>query len=229
MRYLLFVIFSLFSFSISASTFPTEPYISVTGNASLEVEADQVMITFQAYAIEENGEQAKETVDQKIASLLKNLKKSGFKSDYLETISQSSRPEYDFQKNQRSLLGIRVIHRLRYRLTDISRVNDFLNAVFSAQIESISAFKYGLQNPQQWQGKVRKIAVLDSKQKAQDLAHLYGAKLGNVYSITYTNNYSQPVLNRAMEMTSDTVDIKPQNILLKDRVNTVFMLLPVSN
>ena len=226
MRYLLILTLSLFSFASLADNFPAEPFVSVTGNASLEVQADQVIIKFQPSALDESGEEAKKRVDNKVALVIKNLTLSGFNSEDIESISQSSRPEYEYQKNKRTLLGIRVTHELSYRLTDIDNVNSFIDAILNAQIKSISPLEYGLQDPGQWQQKVRQSAVLDSKQKALNLAQLYDAKLGSVYSVVYQNNNNRPVLMRAMATSKESDAIKPKNITLTDSVNTVFLLKP---
>ncbi|GLS89589.1 hypothetical protein GCM10007916_06560 [Psychromonas marina] len=226
MRYLLLFTLSLFSFSTLANAFPDDPYVVVTGNASLEVKADQVIIEFQPSAVNKSGELAKQQVDQKIAVALTNLKQAGFDINLVESISQSTRPEYEYQKNKRVLLGVKVTHQLRYRLTEIDQTNKFLDALLNAQVEAISPLRYGLQDTQQWQALVRKAAVLDSKQKAGDLAQLYDAKLGKIYSVNYQSNHPQPVLMRAMAMESDAVAIKPKNITLNDRVESVFLLKP---
>tara|TARA_R110001583_G_scaffold26757_2_gene96287 strand:+ start:64164 stop:64853 length:690 start_codon:yes stop_codon:yes gene_type:complete len=223
----LLVVVSLLSFSVVANALPNEPYVSVVGSASLSVKADQVIITFQSTAINESAIEAKKEVDQKISLLFENLKQAEFDRDNIESLNQSTRPEYTYQKNERQLVGIRVSHELSYRLKDINKVNEFLDALLSSKIETVSPLQYGLQAPQQWQGKVREMAVLDSKVKAQDLARLYDATLGKVYSVNYQNNQASPVLMRSMAMeskASDVVDIKPKNIMLNDRVETIFLL-----
>jgi uncharacterized protein len=225
MHYLLLFILSISSFSTLASSFPDDPYIAVIGSASMEVKADQVIIQFQPSSINKNAQLAKETVDKKLSDIVKNINRAGFNSDSLESVSQSTRPEYDYQKNKRILRGVRVTHELSYRLTDISKANLFIDALLKANVKSISALQYGLQQPEQWQDKVRKMAVLDSKLKAQDLAQLYEAKLGNVYSINYQNNHANPVMMRAIAMErSDAINVKPKAISLNDRVETTFLL-----
>ncbi|WP_022942369.1 SIMPL domain-containing protein [Psychromonas hadalis] len=226
MRYLLLLTFSLFSFSTIASPFPDEPYISVTGSASLAIKADQVIIGFQPSVLNSSGEVAKKALDAKVTTLLSHLKQAGFSADSVESISQSTRPEYEYNKNKRSLVGVRVTHELSYRLTDISKVNSFIDALLKAKVESISALQYGLQTPDKWQSQVRQLAVLDSQQKALALAKLYDAKLGKVYSINYQYSNVQPVLMRAMAMESDALNIKPKNIMLTDHVETLFILKP---
>ena len=226
MRYLLLFTLSLFSFSTLANSFPDDPYVSVTGSASLEVKADQVIIQFQPSALNASGEVAKQQLDKQISLLVNSLSGAGFDADDIESVSQSTRPEYEYQQKKRTLVGVRVTHELRYRLIDIEQVNKFLDVLLTAKVEAISPLQYGLQNPQQWQAKIRKAAVLDSKQKAADLAQLFDAKLGHIYSINYPSNRAQPVLMRAMAMESDALTIKPKNITLNDRVETVFLLKP---
>ena len=227
MRHFLLVIVSLCSFSVMANSLPSEPYVSVVGSASLSVKADQVIINFQPTAINESAIIAQKQVDQKIALLFNNLTQAGFITDDVESLSQSTRPEYQYQKNERKLMGVRVTHQLSYRLNDIIKVNEFMDALLSSKIETVSPLQYGLQSPLQWQGKVREMAVLDSKVKAKDLARLYDATLGHVYSVNYQNNEARPVLMRSMAMeskASDIIDIKPRNIELNDRVETTFLL-----
>ncbi|PKF63036.1 hypothetical protein CW745_06320 [Psychromonas sp. psych-6C06] len=226
MRYSLLLLLSCLSFASLADSFPDEPYISVTGSASLAVDADQVIINFQPNALNHQGEVAKKQVDAQVATVISRLKNAGFSSDLIKSVSQASRPEYDYTNKKRNLLGVRVTHELSYRLTDISKVNQFLDVLLTAQVESISPLQYGLQNPSQWQQKVRQMAVLDSKQKAEDMAQLYEADLGKVYSINYQSNDVQPVYMRSLAIESDAISVKPKNITLNDRVSTVFILKP---
>ncbi|WP_413700375.1 SIMPL domain-containing protein [Psychromonas sp. KJ10-10] len=227
MRHFLLLFVSFCSFSVIANSLPNEPYVSVVGSASLSVKADQVIINFQPTAINDSAIIAKKQVDQQIALLFNNLTQAGFVTDKVESLSQSTRPEYQYQKNERKLMGVRVTYELSYHLNDITKVNEFMDALLNSKIETVSPLQYGLQSPQQWQGKVREMAVLDSKVKAQDLARLYDAKLGAVYSINYQNNEARPVLMHSMAMESkksNVVDIKPRNIELNDRVETTFLL-----
>ena len=227
MRYILLLTLSLLSFSTLASAFPDDPYVSVVGSASMEVKADQIVIQFQPSVLNKSGELAKKELDEKVALLFENLKQAGFATEAIESITQSTRPEYDYQKNKRILVGIRVTHELSYSLTDITQANTFIDALLQSKVEAISPLQYGLQAPEQWQAKVRAMAVLDSKQKATDLATLYDAALGKVYSVSYQNNQNRPVQMRAMAMeSSDAVNVKPKDIKLSDRVETIFILKP---
>ncbi|MFT6985134.1 MAG: hypothetical protein ACJAT7_000941 [Psychromonas sp.] len=225
-QYLLITVISVFCTSSLADSIPDAPSISVTGSAELEVTPDQVIIKFHASAIEPSGTLAKSRVDQQVSTLLANLKKAGFNSEKLESADLYIRAEYDYQKDKRTLLGIRATRDLTYLLTDINKVSHFLDALLSANIDSIEPLQYGLQSPDAWQLKVRLMAVDDSMEKGSVLAQAYKSELGKIYSVNYQDSYSRPVMMRTMqsEMAATTYQIK--KIKLSDRVQAVFLLKP---
>lgn len=226
-KYLFVFFFSIVSFSIVAASFPDDPYISVTGRASVEVKPDQVVIQFQATVVDKKVEKAKEKVDKQVSDLLQNLEKSGFNPAKLESAKIDSRAEYEYHENKRSLLGIRVTRHLSYRLTDIDKVDQFLTAVLESNIELIDALQYSLQSEEKWRLQVRKMAVQDSKQKAENLAELYQAKLGKIYSVNYQGNNIRPMMKQVMSAESASVQSSSyqiEKITISDRVSAVFLL-----
>ena len=227
MRYLL-LSFVFLSMTTSANSIENTANIAVSGNAVLEVEADQVVIHFNANVINKSALIAKKKVDEKVTALVKNLKEAGFPTALLISLSQRSTPEYDYTKDKEILVGVRVSHELSYRLNDINKVNLFIDSVLKSNINSISTLQYGLQDTHKWKMQVRKMAVLDSQQKAADLAGLYHAKLGKIYSINYQSNEAQPVMFRsmAMSMKSNVVNVAPKKIKITDRVSVRFILKP---
>lgn len=224
--YFLAAVVSVFSVFCLADSLPDSPSISVTGNAELEVLPDQVTVVFHASALEATGALAKNRADQQVSSLLANLNKAGFASEKLESAALYTRAEYDYQKDKRTLLGIRATRDLTYLLTDINKVSQFLDVLLAANIDAIDPLRYGLQSPEQWQLKVRLMAVEDSMKNAALLAQAYQSKLGKIYSVNYQDSYSRPELMRTMqnEMAATTYQVK--KIKLSDRVQAVFLLKP---
>lgn len=223
-QYFLIAAISVFSISSFADSLVDEPSISVTGTATLEVEPDQVLIKFQATALEAKSALAKQKVDLQVSTLLSSLQESGFASSSLKSASLYTNAEYGYQQDKRTLLGVRATRDLSYLLTDLNKVNQFLDIVLQAKIDSISDLQYGLQSPDKWQFKVREMAVDDSLLKANSLAHLYGAELGEVYSINYQNSYQRPLMMRAMQNESLNTTYQVKTIKLTDTVQTVFLL-----
>lgn len=226
LKCLIAVFVSVFSFSVLANGLPDEPYIAVSGTATLEVKPDQVLIQFQASALQPKGILAKEKVDQQVRSLFSSLKKAGFDGKELDSGDLYTRAEYDYHKEKRTFIGIRATRDLSYLLTDLNKVNLFLDTVLSSEIESIGSLEYGLQSPEQWQLKVRQMAVEDSLEKASVLAQAYQAKLGKIYSVNYQNSYPRPLMIRAMQDEMTATSYQKKTIKINDRVQAVFLLKP---
>ena len=223
---LIMVLITTFSVSVLANALPDEPHISVTGNATLDVKPDQVIIHFQAKALEKKATQAKQKVDQQVADLLIALPQGEFTSEALQRSNLQIREEYQYIDKKRTSQGIRAVRELSYQLTDVTKVNEFLEVLVVANIESIQQMHYGLQSPKKWQLEVRKMAIQDSQEKAANLATAYQAKLGKIYSINYQQRNAQPMMMRAMndEVASSTYQVK--NIKISDTVQAIFILKP---
>lgn len=225
-QYFLAAVISFFSVPSFANALPNGPYLSVTGNAELEVTPDQVIIEFRASALESSGALAKNRVDKQVSSLLVSLQKAGFNSEKLESADLYTGVEYDYQKEKRLLLGVRATRDLTYLLTDINKVSQFLDALLVAKIDAIDPLQYGLQAPGEWQLKVRLMAVENSMEKASVLASAYKATLGSIYSVIYPDSYSRPVMMKAMQNESAATTYQVKKITLSDHVQAVFLLKP---
>jgi uncharacterized protein YggE len=228
MRYFLYTMLLITTISLSAlvnaDALPDEPHVTVTGSAQIEVPPDQVMVQFQATSLEKTAGLAKQNVDQQVSALLVNLKKGGFDTKELERGQINTRAQYQYIKDQRTLQGIAATRDLTYLLTDIDKVNLFLELVMAANIQSIGQMHYGLQSPQKWQLKVRQLAIQDSKEKAENLASAYQAKLGKIYAINYQHNYAQPLMMRAVSDQRAESTYQVNKIKINDQVQAVFIL-----
>ncbi|WP_372880826.1 SIMPL domain-containing protein [Psychromonas sp.] len=229
MRYLTYtmlVIITTFSLGCFANInpLPDKPYLAVTGSAQVEVQPDQVLIQFKATAMQDTVEAAKQKVDLQVAALLLNLEKAGFEQSVLERGNISTREQYQYVQNQRTLQGISAARDLTYLLTDLSKVNQFLESVTAANINAIQQMHYGLQSPQQWLLKARQLAVQDSLEKAASLASAYQAKLDKIYSINYQQQHAQPIMMRAMSEKPGENSYQVNKIKISDQVQAVFTL-----
>jgi uncharacterized protein len=208
----------------NAGALPDGPHLVVTGNAQIEVQPDQVMIQFQATALEKTASLAKQNVDQQVSRLLANLKKAGFDTKVLERGQINTREQYEYVTGQRIFQGIVATRDLTYLLTELDKVNQLLDLVVAANIESIGQMHYSLQAPQQWLLKARQLAIQDSQEKAENLASAYQAKLGRIYAINYQQSAPQPLMMHAKseQMLESTYQVN--KIQISDQIQAVFML-----
>lgn len=213
---------------VYADALPSQPHVAVTGNATIKVEPDTVKISFQSIAVEKNASDAKQVVDEQVQDVLSQLQKMGFEQELLIRDNIRLRPEYEYIDKKRTPVGTNATRNLSYQLDDLTKVNDLLQILADVNVSTIGQINYSLKDPQQWQLKVRELAVKDSLSKADDLAKSYQTSLGEVYSIKYQSNNAQPVLMHSMESQSRqrAPSYQHNQIELNDRVEAVFLLAP---
>jgi len=209
-----------------ADGLPSQPYISVSGSAKLQVQPDTVNITFQAMATENTAEDAKDRVDQQVQLLLSTLEANDFEESLLTRGDIRLRPEYEFIQKKQTQIGIKAVRNLSYQLDDVAKTNLFLALLVEADIANINNLHYSLQQPAEWQREARDLAVKDSIEKAQGLAESYQATLGKVYSIRYQSTNNQPVMMRSLEAKTTAALYQNNQITINERVDTVFLLAP---
>jgi len=216
-----FVAYSAFSI---ADGLPSQPYISVAGQAQFQVKPDTVNISFQAMATENSAESAKQAVDQQVQSILSSLHENGFEESLLVRGDIRLRPEYEFIQQKQTQIGIRAVRNLSYQLDDLTKTNLFLAGLVEADIANIGQLNYSLQRPTEWQKEARDLAVKDAIEKAQSLADSFQVSLGKVYSIRYQSNTNPPIMMRNLASKTTPALYQTNQITISDRVDTIFLL-----
>lgn len=209
---------------LNAESLPAAPHISVTGTATINVDPDTVKIEFQSIAVEKEASNAKKAVDKQVQLVLSTLKKMGFEQKLLIREDIRLRPEYEYIEKKRTQVGIKATRNLSYQLDDLNKVNDFLQLLTDAKISTIGQINYTLKESSQWQLKARELAVKDSISKAKGLAESYQTSLGKIYSIKYQPNNTQPIMMRAIDSRQSAPSYQHNQIVLKERVEAVFLL-----
>lgn len=209
-----------------ADELPSQPYISVSGIAKIQVKPDTVKISFQAIATENSAERAKLVVDKQMQLLLSKLQENNFEESLLSRGDIQLRPEYEIIQKKQTQVGIKATRNLSYQLDDLTKTNTLLELLVETDIANIGHFSYSLKQPEQWYQKARDLAVKDSISKAEQLAESYQAELGKVYSVRYQSNNSQPILMRSSESNISPALYQENQITINERIDTIFLLIP---
>ncbi len=209
---------------VSASNLPEKAHVSVSGVAKIQVKPDTVKIEFQSIAVENDSDDAKREVDKQVQQILSKLQKGGFDQSLLKRSDLQMRPEYEYIEKKRTPVGVKATRNLSYQLGDVTKVNEFLQILVKSDISNIGQINYALKEPVQWQLKARDLAVKDSINKAKGLAKSYQTSLGEVYSIHYQTNNTQPVLMRMVESDQMVPSYQNNEITITEQVDAVFLL-----
>ena len=195
MKYLLPIVFSLFPSLLSAQTpsVPMSPHIITTGHAELDIAADMASLHFSVVVQDKDSLRVRQLADAKVAAFVSRLEKVGFKSENLSAGGLKLEPEYQFTSSaSQQLAGYKAIRDVRVSLYQLDRISSIIDAASNAGLSKINNIEYGVKDKQNYETKVRNMAIIDSKRRAKELAKAYGSTLGKIYSITYYSNNNAP-------------------------------------
>ena len=231
MRKLLFLSFLFFNLPLWAQNNNEVRYIEVHGNAEMEVQPDEMVlsITIQEY-YEEEFQKGKEPKNYKNKvqlakledSLIKSLRKVGIDKDDIRVRNmgnywRSERNEFLFNKQ------------LEVKISDFSKVNQLTSLVDGKGIRSVNVGQMTHSNIENFRKEVKTNALKDAREKAAYLVESLGEELGEVLSITELNDgYSRPVVARSMLMAADAAGYESvdqvQNINISYQVTARFKI-----
>jgi uncharacterized protein len=230
MKYLLSLTILFFACTISAQNNNEARFIEVRGNAEMEVQPDEMIlsIAIQEY-FEEEFQKNKEPKDYKTKvplakiedGLIKSLRKAGIEK---EDIRVRGMGNYWRQQGKEFLFS----KQLEVKITDFSKVNQLSSLVDSKGIRSLNVGQMSHSELEKFRKLVKTDALKDAREKAGYLVESLGEELGEVLSITELNDgYSRPFLakNRMMaaEAAYETVE-EVQNITISYQVTARFRI-----
>ncbi len=230
MKKLFFLSIVLFNLPLWAQNNDEVRYIEVRGNAEMEVQPDEMVlsITIQEY-YEEEFQKGKEPKSYKNKvqlakiedSLIKNLRKAGIDKDDIRVRSmgnywRSEGKEFLFTKQ------------LEVKISDFSKVNQLSSLVDGKGIRSVNIGQMTHTNIEKFRKEVKTNALKHAREKAAYLVESLGEELGEVLSIIELNDgYARPLMAKSMLMSADaayeSID-QVQNITISYQVTARFKI-----
>ena len=206
-------------------------HIAVTGYGKVIAGADEAKVTFQTTSTQLKSVDAKRDVDNRVNKLLDiMLSGLGIDEDDIVASGISLQPEYEYNRNERIFKGFRANRAVTVTLHDLDGLNTLLDTALGAGVDEIANILLQASDEETHMAAARYAAVMDSKQKAKELAREYDAELGPVYSIHYQQPQVRPVVaERAMLALEAAPTSRPgryvgHTVTFEDRVNVVFTL-----
>ena len=231
MKYLFPIVFLLFPSLLSAQTpsVPMSPHIITTGHAVLDVAADMATLHFSVVVQDKDSLRVRQLADAKVAAFVSRLEKVGLKTENLSAGGLKLEPEYQSTSSaSQQLTGYKAIRDVRVSLYQLDRISSIIDAAFNAGLSKINHIEYGVKDKQNYETKVRSMAIIDSKKRANELAKAYGSILGKIYSITYVGNNSfsdvTGVADEDAVLKNPEVSFMSNKIHFVDNIQVVFSM-----
>lgn len=180
----LVMILLLSAVMVQAQEVKTVPQISVSGEGKIKVTPDEAMITV---AVENTGKESAEVKkknDEIVDKVLKLIKQRGIPTSDYQTQRVNLYKNYDYNTKKYNYVANQTIS---IHLKDLSKYDKLMMDLVDSGINSIQGVEFKSSKIKEYESQVRKKAILDAKQKAEDyVSVLPGQKVGKALVISET-------------------------------------------
>ncbi|MBN2240004.1 MAG: SIMPL domain-containing protein [Dehalococcoidales bacterium] len=191
--------------------------IWVTGQGEVSVTPDIATIRVGVEAQDDSVAAAREQAAAAMEEVMDALSSNGIADKDIQTdyfsIYQTS--EWNRETEKEVVTGYRVVNTVTVTIRDIEKVGTVIDEVTAAgeDLTRINNINFSVDDPSDYYEEARGKAMADAKEKAEQLASLSGAKLGNVTYVS-EGSYSTPYVQKASgimydETASYTTSISP--------------------
>jgi uncharacterized protein len=174
------------------------PVVTVTGSGQASQAPDLASINLGVTTEADTAEEALSVNSAQMQAALQVLLDAGIASEDIRTISVQLHPRFDDPPRPvetRELIGFTAVNIVEIRVRNLDQLGEFLDQVIQAGATNIEQIRFEISDPAELQDRARQAAVDDAMHKANQLATLAGARLGEVVSIeetTRTPRFAEP-------------------------------------
>lgn len=188
MRRQLFVALMLWSgIALAGTPLPDGPHVAVEGSAKQEVAPDSVKVTLRFDHRAGTSIAAKQAVDEAVNRYLDALQPFAIASRDIKAAEMSVARVEDDDDDARSRASRAPVFEAERRVTvvlgEVARLDALLDAGLRAGATEVTDVDFQLRDPAPIRREVKRKAIADAHDRANDIAQAAGASLGQVYSI----------------------------------------------
>ena len=192
-----------------------ERTVSVSGTGAVSAEPDRVVVRL---GVETRADAANEALSQnseQMQAVVDALTEAGIPAEDIQTQAVRLEPEYESperepgQVQQRQLVGYLASNIVEASSDDLGGIGTLLDTAVQAGANRVEGIRFEVSNPSEVLTQAREIAWQDAEQKAQQLADLAGAELGDVLSINESTRGPRPVYLRGAVEQEAAAPVEP--------------------
>lgn len=241
MKYMFFIsALSLFCLTAAASPLPDFAFITVSGEAQLDVVPDKARVQLMIRHTANTADAATEAVYQQGHELLAFLASKGVAQSDIEAAQINKEALYK-DYNDRSITGYEASQPVSLTLQDLANYVAIMDYLFKQpHIFSIQS-SFDSTERQQLELKLSQQASKDARRRADYLAQAQGVKISSVFAVTESGGWgnlasdfgfsggavSYGALHKASAMESREPSlVLPRHIKLQKSVNVIYKITP---
>ena len=180
--------------------------ISVSGSGVISAAPDQVTLRLGVETTAETASEALSQNNEQMTAVIDSLKDAGIPAEQIQTQTVRLNPRYETpprepgQTEGRELVGYQASNLVQAHTEDLDAIGQLLDTAVRAGANRINGLRFEVSNSQALLNQARDAAWEDAEAKAQQLASLAGAELGEVLSINESTYTPRPVRMESVEM-----------------------------
>ncbi len=181
--------------------------ITVKGEAELEIVPDVASLSFGVIVEAKTVEVAQKEGNEKMATIISELKKEDVKGNDLKTNNYSIYPKYNYNRKtgERSLAGYEVTQNLQVKVRDFDKIGSVIQLASDAGANQVGSLNFMIDDEISARAEARGEAIKNAKAKAKILAKQLGIKLGDIVSF-YESGASRPYYDYGTKVNSMSID-----------------------
>ncbi len=206
---MVYMVFTARSITVDMNSSVSEHTISVDGKAETFVKPDTAKVSFGVTAKNISTDVATKSVNERMGTLVSELKKEAVAEKDIKTINYDIAPEYTYDNGTQRFEGYRVSQRVEVIIRDLQTVSQVLNIVNSADLDNVSQLTFFVDDDEAVNKKLREQAIADAKVNAEKIAKDLGVDLDQVVSFyDYSDEGVNPVPMYGAEKSMMSADME---------------------
>ena len=214
--------------------------IRVSGTGTVSVEPDVAILQVGVEVFAGKVSIARSEASKAMDSVVTILKKEGVEEKDIQTTKFNIYPRYDYEEvtvngkriGTQVLTGYTVNNTVKAKIYEIDKVGDIIDKSADAggDYVRINGVDFTVDDPSPYQTEIRKMAVEDAVEKAQDYALLTDVELGPVIELNEMNSgslhspYEADYGMRMMAAAAPTTSISAGQLEISLTVDTLFAI-----
>lgn len=202
--------------------------VQVSGTGELQVEPDTAVVRLGVQTEADSAQAALRQNNTQMQTLMDTLEDADISSENIQTqtIRLSPRYEFDNTDDSRNLVGFTASNVVEVRTEDLEALGTLLDQSVDAGANTIENIRFEINASEELTDQARQDAVQNARHKAEQLAELTDASLGQVLEIRETSSTPGPVV-RQVETAAEAaaVPISPGSQTISVQVQVTWSLI----
>jgi uncharacterized protein len=175
------------------------PFIEVSGQASVELPADQAEISFAMETRAEEASAAASANADEMTRVIQAVRSGGFAGLDIETFGYSLQPQYSTSEQRvRSIVGYVAHNNIRVTIGDVDQLGRLIDIAVGAGANRVASISFSASDTEAARAQALTQAVANARAQAQAIAASLGYTLGPPLEVRGGAQRPPPIAFEAM-------------------------------